>query len=144
MRAERMNELVRFLKDRNVIEKLASAENKAEVFENEEKVLGGKLDDFRELMKDRKKLGYAYTFYKGEYQILPKNVLEICLICIMINIEDYKMFEEYTDIPGCLRKVEGKWAYIAANIAYCIGENDEGDLFSNYSKEELLKRFFYK
>lgn len=144
MRAEKLNELVRMLKDRNVVEKLANAENKVKVFEDEETVLGGKLDDLRELMKDRKKSGYKYTFYKGEYRILPENVLEICLICIMVSIEDYRMFEEYTDIPGCLRKVKGKWVDIAESIAYCLGENDEGDLFSNYGKEELLKKFFYK
>ena len=144
MRAEKMNELVRTMKSRNIMEKLANAKNKVEVFEEEETALGGKLDDFRKLMKGRKKLGYKYTFYKGEYPINPKNVLEICLICIMVNMDDCRMFQEYTEIPKHLRGVKGKWKYVAANIAYCIGENDEGDLFSNYSKEELLKKFFYK
>jgi len=139
-----LEEMVRIFQERKIVEKLAKADKQSRilVFDEEKQALSKELKEFRKSAK--KKIELKEQLVNKDYNILPENAIDICLICMMTDINDNVMLGNYTELPSALGKVEGNFAYIAKNIRHSIGEDDGGKLFSDCEEEKLLKKFFYK
>lgn len=141
---ENLEYLIRIFQERKIVDKLAVAtkETRIAVYNEEKKALSKELKDFQNSAK--KKIDLKEKLVDKDYNILPENAIDICLICMMTGINDNVMLENYTELSSALWKVEGDFAYIARNLRHFIGEDDSGKLFSDYGEEKLLKKFFYK
>ena len=137
---ERLNELIRLFHEGKVVEKIAKSTNKVKTYKKQKQLLKDKIDRFKEDVLKYYNLEKDVVF--DDYDILPEDALQICLICIMAGINDDDLFGCYEDLPIVLRQVEGKLSDIAEEISYFLDFNEESQLFSEYEEEELIERFF--
>ena len=137
---ERLNELIRLFHEGKVVEKIAKSTNKVKTYKKQKKMLKDKIDSFKEDVLKYYNLEKDVVF--DDYDILPEDALQICLICIMAGINDDDLFGCYEDLPIALRQIEGKLSDIAEKISYFLDFNEESQLFSEYEEEELIERFF--
>ena len=135
---ERLNELIRTFHDKKIVEKIAKSNNKFGTYQKQKKLLKEELDSFRKDVLKYYNLSRV-VIVDEEYDILPEDSLQICLICMMIGINDDDLFGNYEDLPIALRQIEGSLSAIAGRISDYL---DEAQLFLDYTEKELIKIFF--
>lgn len=140
---EEISNLIRIFHERQVVEKIAESKGALAVYEEQKSVLNEELETFKAKAKEAIQ---SQDHVVCQYKISPKDALQICFICMMTGIDDMKMLENWEKLPIALRKIKGKSARLAENIAHFLGcdeeEDDEGEMFSKYEVEKLLKKFF--
>jgi len=130
---EHMENLIKLLQERKTVERLIEAEDKFELFVNEKKELENELENLKKIFSQNNTRGCE------ELEILPSNVLEICMVCILANIDEIYLFSScYDKIPEVLWKVEG----IKKKTARLFSDFLEEDNFSGLETKYLLNKFF--
>lgn len=136
---EKLDNLIRTFKEKEVVGKIVAANGDYIVYENEKKRMLRNLKNF----KRRANKILETKCYVMDYQISPQDALQIAFICMMTNIRDNDLFGDPEELPEALRKIEGKCATLAKNIAYFLSVQEGlGLCFSDYDEKELLKKIF--
>lgn len=134
---ERLNELVKTLKERNTIRKILQAKDVKAAYEEEKEALKEQLESFEHEV-------HAFT-ERDEYPIsnvseviCTENVVEVCFILLMTGVNDDDLTEDWVDIETILNQVQGDLQEIAQKFSEFLYE--ESQLFSNWTEEKLLKK----
>lgn len=142
---QRLDELIQICKKRRTVEKIARKAKEDPtarlfpVYEAEKEELLEKLQRFQQEAKIKlNKQMNSYVLDECKY-ITTENVLQICIICMMTDIDDYELIENYKHLERTLNRIEGDFSKSAEKIAAFI---HWGGSFSYRNKEELLEEFF--
>jgi len=130
---EMLEELVRLFLEGEVVEKIVAAENHLEEYQKQKEIYKEELKKFSELTE--------YEEIDKEYKVLPKDSLQICMICMMSYVDDFNLFNDFTVLTNALLKIKKKeFRVIALKMYHFMVE--ELDCFSFYEEEKLIEMFF--
>ncbi len=134
-----LENLIRDFKKKKVVEIIFESNGNYAVYQNQKTIMSTKLNNFRKKVdKILEKKCYVMN-----YEVFPQDALQVAFICMMSDIRDNDLFGDPEVLPTALRKVEGKCAFLANNIANFLSVSDGlGNSFDYYLEEELLKKFF--
>lgn len=130
----RMNELIRILKKKKLIEKLTSADTDAgiEIYYREKEQISEMLTEIRDYVEFVHQY-YDWPFVEGQFEISKDNIMEVYLICIMADVEMEELFRSKYHLTICSLEEPAK------KIAEFLKEDQ---LFYQYTEEELVEMFF--
>lgn len=147
----KLEDLIRLFHEGEVVEKIITAENHLEEYEKQKNLYKEQLEDFkktvdkeyvncgcyrcRECPHDVCKLK---TAIREQYKILPKDAVQICVICIMADVDDNELFANYGDLVKALNMKF--FSHVAKEMSKFLGH--EKQIFSGHEEKEMIERFF--
>lgn len=144
-----LNELIQLFHEERVVEKLVQAQQEGGIIkvysvyaELKTKVFG-RMNRFEKMVQNSVKAG-KHFINDSNYEINAEDSLQVCLICIMSNINEITLLKDWFQLLSALRKVEGEYELLAQKFYKFLGitVDCEGDNFTAYNSEQLLERFF--
>lgn len=132
---ERLNELIKILKERNTVRKILQAKDVKSVYEEEKVAMKEQLESFYEEMQPYI-ANVEYPVSDVSDVVCSENIVEIYFILIMTGIDDVELFDDWAVPRFRLEKVDEDLQEISKKISEFVC----GDCFSWYSEEELLKK----
>lgn len=120
--------LVKTFQEEKVVERIIDADDKDSIVKSMEEIYQVALNNFN---------SQCVGLYNG--LISTENVVQICIICIMANVDDYEVFWNYEELPKVLHEVTGKFKNIAKRMELFLLA---GRCFSDYEKTELIEEIF--
>ena len=146
---ETLNELIQLFHEERVVEKLVQAQQEGgivkvySVYAELKTKFFGRINHFKKMVQNSAEA--IETFINDDnYEIKAEDSLQVCLICIMSNINEITLLKNWFQLISALKEVEGKYERLAQKFIKFLDvtEGCEGDNFTAYSSEELLERFF--
>lgn len=140
--SERLETFVRQLKKEKIVYRIVEApkEERMAIYEAERERLEKDAVSFVEDVRCIVECS-SYVFQRDtEYTISRKNVVEICMFCIMTGIEISRLFMDTETIIECLDRKRGKLYHTSQKLAELLYFNNGS--FSGYTEEEILKEIF--
>ena len=132
---ERLNELVKILKERDTVRKILQAKDVKSVYEEEKATVTEKIEAFHQYMQSF--IGeIGFPIPNNSKVICPENVVEICFILLMSRIDDIDLVGDDEVIHSALNQVKGDLKEISKSFSVFL----VNDFLSEYSEEELLKK----
>lgn len=146
---ETLNELIQLFHEERVVEKLVQAQQNGgivkvySVYAELKTKLFGRMNWFKKMVQNSATAGTPFI-NDSNYEINAEDSLQVCLICIMSNINEITLLKDWFQLPAALKTVEGEYQFLAQKFIKFLDvtEGCEGDNFTAYSSEELLERFF--
>ena len=144
-----LNELIQLFHEERVVEKLVQAQLEGGIIkvysvyaELKTKVFG-RMNRFEKMVQNSVTAG-KHFINDSNYEIKAEDSLQVCLICIMSNINEITLLKDWFQLLSALREVEGEYELLAQKFYKFLGitVECEGDNFTAYSSEVLLERFF--
>ena len=144
-----LNELIQLFHEERVVERLVQAQQEGglikvySVYAELKTKFFGRIGDFKNMLQISAKA--KEPFINGsDYEIKAEDSLQVCLICIMSNINEITLLKDWFQLLSALREVEGEYERLAQKFYKFLGVtvDCEGDNFTAYSSEVLLERFF--
>ena len=138
---DKLNELIRIIKEREVAENIIAAadtEAKFLIYESEKKYILEELECFTQAAGDIISVGEAVINESEEYCISAEDAVPFCLVCMMTGLDDCDILEDYHELVKALEEVEGPLAETAKDLADFL---DTGS-FSEEDIEELLEKLW--
>lgn len=136
---ERTEKLFRDLKEMELAKKLKNSRDKVKVLKEAEMQLGFEFEEFKAKVMEVS-CGIKEFIFDKSYKINPEEALEIVLLCVMAEIEDYEMLEDWEALHRALFQVRGEMQEVAEDIAFELKEEEM--LFSDFTLEEFVEKFF--
>lgn len=125
--------IIRFFKQRKVVEKIIDSKGDITVFTLEKKRVKMELALFKKKAENAiEETGYVVE----DYKINPDYALQIAFICIMTGICEYDLFRDWRKLQLALFAVKGKYHDVARKLGL-IMENSSITIFD---EESLLKQ----
>ena len=146
---ETLNELIQLFHEERVVEKLVQAQQNGgivkvySVYAELKTKLFGRMNWFKKMVQNSATAGTPFI-NDSNYEINAEDSLQVCLICIMSNINEITLLKDWFQLLSALREVEGEYERLAQKFYKFLGVtvDCEGDNFTAYSSEVLLERFF--
>lgn len=144
-----LNELIQLFHEERVVEKLVQAQQDGgivkvySVYAELKTKFFGRMNRFKKMVQDSVTAGKPFI-NDSNYEIKAEDSLQVCLICIMSNINEITLLKDWFQLLSALKTVEGEYKYLAQKFVGFLGVTAgcEGDNFTAYSSEVLLERFF--
>ena len=144
-----LNELIQLFHEERVVEKLVQAQQDGgivkvySVYAELKTKLFGRMNRFKKMVQDSVTTG-KHFINDSNYEIKAEDSLQVCLICIMSNINEIILLKGWFQLLAALKDVKGEYQYLAKKFVKFLDviEGCDGDNFTAYTSEELLERFF--
>lgn len=121
--------ILEYFQKKKVVERIAKAEDKIGTFK---KIQGSLEKSLRQLRIDVKRP-------LKNREITPKEVLEVCTMCLMAEMDDFELLDDYWQLVIALQRVKGDKEEIANNFSNFLSKSN---IFSEERLEDLIERFY--
>lgn len=123
-----LDELVKTFQEEKVVERIMDADDKESIVKSMQKLYKASLNDFN---------SQCVGLCNG--LISTENAVQICIICIMAEVDDYEVLWDYEELPKVLHRVTGRFEKVAKRMEFFLLT---GKCFSDYDLMYLIAKFF--
>lgn len=132
---ERLNELIKILKERDTVRKILQAKDVKAVYEEEKVAMKEQLECFSKEVYSYS-MEIEYPIPNDSEVICPENIVEFCFILMMAGIDDMRLVDDYGVILSILNEVDGDLKEISRKF----NEFLDDWCFTEYTEEEVLEK----
>lgn len=120
--------LVETFQEEKVVERIIDADDKESIVKSMKEIYKESLNDFH---------SQDVGLYDGF--ISTENAVQICVICMMAEVDDYEVLWYYEELPKVLHQVTGRFEKVAKRMEFFLLT---GKCFSDYDLMYLIEKFF--
>lgn len=134
---KKLSKIVLIMHQQKVVEKIAKAENRIKVYNEQKRLLNYELNIFKEEANKRIE-DIGYVIGDSEYFVYPVDALQICFICIMTGIYESDLFHNPDQWHKTLYRLKGGLSNTAKKIADIM----QNTSIAIYDEEALFNLIF--